>query len=734
MNRPTERRHESAGDAAAPSTPPLGRPEEIVDWFRRRSRQPAAALLALRWLSRCAPESLEACPLEAVLDAALDAADEELTRDALACVRSFPAASRRRLVPALLRRYEARGGAAAEELADAIEALDAFDPPEAARRALAYLQHPDDGVACAAIGALHGSAEPASVAAAIERAIADRPNLIPDALRVLAGLGAAEEFGRAVEFLLRNLEDIPRWTLGELPYFMISGFDLVSRVDRGLYPRGLDDDEDDFEEEEDDDDDEDLDALGLELGAGARGERAPPLQADWRERLSALFPSVDPDAARRARQALPPEEAERFVAAVDEEDYEPAAALARTWVEKACALALEDQVSLARRAPLLASFASRALDPEPFQRHPPILQEVLLATALSIFARLVRGRDADRELAGLAAAPHRAAALCLQDEAWLTGARAAALLPFVDAGDLEPLLSSEDDRVAANALSLLAILEPRGFMSDLVESLDERDRRTAHWVWEAAARRWGDDLLPILESCLTEHPSAMAAETVVAALKTLDSEEAARAAEKNAQALFFDDETRVTAVAAIDLAVDLRARGLAAALLGALEEGRLDLEEELSAADDVEALRPHAEKLLALLDDSRDSETIAERSIRKYLERRPHESSGFDEIDDGGDGDDGDDGDDLEPEDLSLKLSPKELLLWKEVIEGGPELAESAADAPESAAEDSGVPDEYWDPDMPVPGVTLRRDEPKVGRNDPCPCGSGKKFKKCCGR
>ncbi len=23
--------------------------------------------------------------------------------------------------------------------------------------------------------------------------------------------------------------------------------------------------------------------------------------------------------------------------------------------------------------------------------------------------------------------------------------------------------------------------------------------------------------------------------------------------------------------------------------------------------------------------------------------------------------------------------------------------------------------------------------EPKVGRNDPCPCGSGKKFKKCCG-
>ena len=26
------------------------------------------------------------------------------------------------------------------------------------------------------------------------------------------------------------------------------------------------------------------------------------------------------------------------------------------------------------------------------------------------------------------------------------------------------------------------------------------------------------------------------------------------------------------------------------------------------------------------------------------------------------------------------------------------------------------------------------REEPKVGRNDPCPCGSGKKYKKCCGK
>jgi preprotein translocase subunit SecA len=26
------------------------------------------------------------------------------------------------------------------------------------------------------------------------------------------------------------------------------------------------------------------------------------------------------------------------------------------------------------------------------------------------------------------------------------------------------------------------------------------------------------------------------------------------------------------------------------------------------------------------------------------------------------------------------------------------------------------------------------RSTPKVGRNSPCPCGSGKKYKQCCGK
>ena len=33
-----------------------------------------------------------------------------------------------------------------------------------------------------------------------------------------------------------------------------------------------------------------------------------------------------------------------------------------------------------------------------------------------------------------------------------------------------------------------------------------------------------------------------------------------------------------------------------------------------------------------------------------------------------------------------------------------------------------------------VKAETFVREERKVGRNEPCPCGSGKKYKQCCGR
>ncbi len=57
-----------------------------------------------------------------------------------------------------------------------------------------------------------------------------------------------------------------------------------------------------------------------------------------------------------------------------------------------------------------------------------------------------------------------------------------------------------------------------------------------------------------------------------------------------------------------------------------------------------------------------------------------------------------------------------------------PPTAKARAAAPRQAVASGPAGEE---PQMELP---LKRELPKVGRNDPCPCGSGKKFKSCCGR
>ena len=68
----------------------------------------------------------------------------------------------------------------------------------------------------------------------------------------------------------------------------------------------------------------------------------------------------------------------------------------------------------------------------------------------------------------------------------------------------------------------------------------------------------------------------------------------------------------------------------------------------------------------------------------------------------------------------------------REALEREKAAADSRHDAPEAADEGAA------DAEAPLPpgadGRPRRREGPKVGRNDPCPCGSGKKYKQCCGK
>ncbi|HGM2633789.1 TPA: SEC-C metal-binding domain-containing protein, partial [Neisseria gonorrhoeae] len=57
------------------------------------------------------------------------------------------------------------------------------------------------------------------------------------------------------------------------------------------------------------------------------------------------------------------------------------------------------------------------------------------------------------------------------------------------------------------------------------------------------------------------------------------------------------------------------------------------------------------------------------------------------------------------------------------------ELAELASELPYALADIY----RYWQAVINKP-QTVRREGEKTGRNDPCPCGSGRKYKACCGK
>jgi preprotein translocase subunit SecA len=66
-------------------------------------------------------------------------------------------------------------------------------------------------------------------------------------------------------------------------------------------------------------------------------------------------------------------------------------------------------------------------------------------------------------------------------------------------------------------------------------------------------------------------------------------------------------------------------------------------------------------------------------------------------------------------------------------VEGGGTLIDLMQASAREQARQEGKNIELPQPQEAPKPVPVQREEPKVGRNDPCPCGSGKKYKKCCG-
>jgi preprotein translocase subunit SecA len=79
---------------------------------------------------------------------------------------------------------------------------------------------------------------------------------------------------------------------------------------------------------------------------------------------------------------------------------------------------------------------------------------------------------------------------------------------------------------------------------------------------------------------------------------------------------------------------------------------------------------------------------------------------------------------------LRIEIRPQEEFAQKNVWTGGKEIKEEAPGLGDASKEMQAASERSQSTEKAKP---FRRDQPKTGRNDPCPCGSGRKFKHCHG-
>ena len=84
----------------------------------------------------------------------------------------------------------------------------------------------------------------------------------------------------------------------------------------------------------------------------------------------------------------------------------------------------------------------------------------------------------------------------------------------------------------------------------------------------------------------------------------------------------------------------------------------------------------------------------------------------------------------------NIKVDVVRFLLNARKKEGGVSKREETSKITNASLEDTAINlvDGSYKKDEGGMNKTVVNDEPKVGRNDPCPCGSGKKYKQCCGK
>jgi|GEM_PF-522833 hypothetical protein len=422
---------------------------------------------------------------------------------------------------------------------------------------------------------------------------------------------------------------------------------------------------------------------------------APPVRAD---RFAVFLPAADPAAARRGAAVLTAERRRRIARFADQGNSARLAAILADAAAEALARAAADNPEFRPLGAALAAFVAATSSQKMLRSLHPHDQESLALLYGTILAKAVRGRDAEKELARAEGDAAALAALLRLDEPWIPPALLPQLAAEAPEEDLMALAASPDAHVSANSRLLLAVKTPARGLAGLVACIDEAGATQA--CLEFAARAGGDRVLDAWLESFARHRSGASVNDLAMLIAALATERAGAYA-----AHFFDllvRETRPEAVSAALLAAGNR--DLATRMIDAFRRG----EARCGALADDEFFRDAARGGLAALIEvfglRADPEEVFDEGLRKYLAAHPEDAVAEEDEEPEEDDDEGaeaEDGGDDRFTDLALPADPFG-------AEGG----------------------EFAFQQEPRPSETA----PKPGRNDPCPCGSGRKYKRCCGR
>ena len=353
---------------------------------------------------------------------------------------------------------------------------------------------------------------------------------------------------------------------------------------------------------------------------------------------------------------------------------------------------------------------------EPFlsstDREGQSLIATLLATLLSKF---IRGRWprceareilANEDLDGLKA-------LFLVNESWLTNATIDRCAELLDVDDLTEAMNSDDEFVRENALLVLARRSPEAF---LTSALEEADSVHAEYpsLLRHVIRSSGEAALHSALEYLRSNPADEIREYFFLFTALVSGTERARRLVEVFSDYFCRSGASGSQLVAACLAI--RSKSLAHKIVSAIEDGRILLASPKLLEHQRDRAIADLEALVDVFDIDEDPQSLFARNVEEYerqieAQRSAPLGEGFDE-----------EWDEAEEELPGLDYEHSH----GHSHEHGPHCNhDHSHDHSHGFSVIEG---------RQAAGSTFRHETPQAGRNDPCPCGSGKKFKKCCGK